>query len=214
MKITYTPNPLDTKVELDDSEKEILRLKIKLEQYEDMLFSAHFNITHRLKNNGALKAISVDEALEAARKDLDPDYWCSDEKSKLDERVDELLEHYILELQGYHCGDCTCVAMSCSKCHAERLIGVDTLKPFPGKHAMYHVSQAFSYKDGDEWKQRSLQDALAFLCAFNPQPPKDMTAWDKVGGWFSHLPRWKAEANEAYQYLLNYSNTHFKGEQQ
>jgi hypothetical protein len=30
-----------------------------------------------------------------------------------------------------------------------------------------------------------------------------------VGGFDAHIPRWKAEAKIAYEWLLNYRNEHF-----
>ena len=48
MKITYTPNPLATVVELEPHEAELLNLKLRLERYEDMMFMAHHELTSRL----------------------------------------------------------------------------------------------------------------------------------------------------------------------
>lgn len=221
MKITYTPNPLDTIVELDEHEKQILRLKLKLEKYEDMIFSAHFAISCRLEDRGSLKAYTVEEALDNARKELDPDFWCNDEEgkkdhSKLDSLVDELLEHYLEELRGTHVGDCTCVAVSCSKCHAERLLGINTLAPYPGKHVLFNIAQAFS-RWNEETKQHdgpevSLDEAIQKLANFDPQPPKDTTVWDKMGGFFQFVPKWKAEAKAAHDWLIQYQDNHFPKE--
>lgn len=220
MKITYTPNPLDTIVELDSQEIELLRLRLKIEQYEDMIFSAHFVITERLKDMGSLKALDIDAALTEARKELDPDYWCNDEEgrtdhSKLDSRVDELLKHYLEELKADHVGDCTCVAMSCSKCHAENVLGIDTLKPFPGKHAMHKVASAFS-RWNETTKQHdlpevSLDEAIEKLRTYNPVKGG---AWEGYSqeSFDAHVPRWQAEAKTAYEYLVAYRNTHFPQE--
>ena len=98
MKITYTPNPLCTVIELDEHEQEAFKLKIKIEQYEDMIFSAHFALTNRLKDYGP--------------------------------------------------------------------------KPQTG------------------------------------------SGWDKVGGFEAHIPRWKAEAKSAYEWLLAYQAQHFPKETQ
>lgn len=206
MKITYTPNPLCTIVELNEHEIELLRLKIKLEQYEDMIFSAHFALTSRLKDMGSLKAITVEKAIEEATKELDPAYWCEDE-NKLDRRVNELLEHFLEELKSSHAGDCTCFAMSCSKCHAESKLGIDTIKGL-GKHPGHKIQSAFSYKEGDVWKERTLDEALAILKDYDPKPQAG-SGWDKVGGFEAHIPRWKAEAKAAYEWLLAYRNEHF-----
>ena len=60
MKITYTPNPLDTIVELDEHEIELFRLKLKIEQYEDMMFGAHYALTTKLDAEAAkAEAINI-----------------------------------------------------------------------------------------------------------------------------------------------------------
>ena len=209
MKITYTPNPLRTIVELDAQEVEILRLKIKLGEYEDMIFGAHFALNDRLQDMGSLKAYTVEQAMAEAKKELDPAYWCDDD-NRLDKRVDELLQHFLEELQGSHLGDCTCFAMSCSKCHAEDKLGISTTKGL-GKHAGHRIQSAFSYKEGDVWKERTLDEALELIRTFDPKPADagNDPAWAKVGGFEAHIPRWKAEAKVAYDWLLAYRNEHF-----
>ena len=208
MKITYTPNPLDTIVELEPHEVELLRLKIKLKEYEEMIFSAHFTITDRLKDLGSLKARSLEEAVTAARDMLDPKYWCSDGPSELDARVEELLQHYMAELKGSHCGDCTCVPMSCSKCHAEELLGIDTLRPFPGKGAGFRIASVFSRwnpatKQHDQ-PEVSLDDAIQQLAAYKPSSAGP--------AWEPHAERWNREAKAAHDFLVNYRNQHFTKE--
>ena len=172
-----------------------------------MIFSAHFALTSRLKDMGSLKAITVENAIEEATKELDPAYWCDDAESKLDKRVNELLEHYLEELKGSHIGDCTCFAMSCSKCHAESKLGIDTIKGL-GKHPGHKIQSAFSYKEGGVWKERSLDEALALLRDYDPTPTSS-AGWEKVGGFTQYVPRWKEEAAFAYKWLLAYRNEHF-----
>ena len=206
MRITYTPNPLRTIVELDEHEIEILRLKIKIEQFEEMIFSAHWNLTRSAEYLASLPRMStVENARESAIKELDPARWC-DENNRLDARVEDLLQHYLEELRGTHVGDCTCFAMSCSKCHAESMLGIDTIKGLR-KHPGHKIQVAFSYKEGDVWKQRSLSEALEILKNYDPKPTGG--GWEKVGGFEAHVPRWKAEAKEAYEWLLNYQSLHF-----
>ena len=199
MKITYTPNPLDTIVELDEHEIELFRLKLKIEQYEDMMFSAHYALTTKLDTE-TTKAEAI--------KDLAPDRWCTDNTSKIDERVEELLQHYLTELKANHVGDCTCVAMSCSKCHAESVLGIDTLKPYPGKHQLHKIASVFSRWNAEtqqhDLPEVTLDEAIEKLAAYTPT-----AAW---AGWEAHADRWAREVQEAHQYLLNYRNTHFAKE--
>jgi hypothetical protein len=162
VKITYAENPLDTKVELEPHEIELLRLKIKLEEYEDMIYGAYFDLTARLRDMGPLKALSLEQAVEEAKKVLDPDRWIEDD-SKLNKRVDGLLKHYLEELQGSHLGDCTAFPMTCSKCLAEGMLGINTFGTYPGKAVLHAIERAFFYKDGETWVRRSLDEVLAML---------------------------------------------------
>lgn len=86
----------------------------------------------------ALKAKDYENALKDAKEAIDDlDYAAFYNKdgndsvpgnlSALDERTNMLHESYLEDLNGWHVGDCTCVPCSCGKCHAENLVGVDTL---------------------------------------------------------------------------------------
>jgi hypothetical protein len=183
MKITYTPNPLETKVELEDHEKELLRLKIKIEIYEDMLFDAHYVLKHSIHDRGPLKAVTLDEAVAEAIKQLNPDKWCTDETSPVDAHVEKLLRHYLEELKSSHHGDCTSFPASCSKCLAEEKLGINTLGAYPGKSILHSIFVAFNYRDGEELKQRDMAGALEWLLTNG--------------------------RTEAHAWLLNYRNTHF-----
>lgn len=205
MKITYTQNPLNTTIELDDKEVEVLRLKIRLSEMEDMVFSAHFALTSRLKDMGSLKAYTIEQAFAEAARELDPDYWCQDGQSRLDVRVDELLAHFLAELKSSHGGDCTCYASSCSKCIAEDKLGMDTIRGL-GKHSAHKIQTAFTYKDGDIWKTRTLNEALEILRAYNPTPSSSQ---HKADGFENLSKRWTAEAMLAYDWLLAYRDEHF-----
>jgi hypothetical protein len=68
MKITYTPNPLDTQVELEPHEQELLRLKIKLGEYENILFSAHWDLT---RTDEYLAGLPCPKTAEQAREGVD-----------------------------------------------------------------------------------------------------------------------------------------------
>lgn len=190
MKITYNENPLHTRVELDETEKLALWHKIKYEDLiENLLIEAHF----------CLKQGDIKRAKEA----VDPKYYLADsdnEKTQLDKNVDELLEYYILALNSGHAGDCTCVPASCAKCHAESLLGIDTIKGL-GKHLAHKINSAIE-------KEGTLEGAIAYL--ENYQPVKT-SIWDKISyiNFKSHIPRWKSEAADAAMWLRNYRDEHF-----
>lgn len=204
MKIIYNENPLRTVVELDEHDRQILWLKVKVKELEDKLFSVHYSLDKEWMNGEHF-------SVERARKEADPDYYLQeeDEKTPLDKRVDQLVEHYIQELVGSHCGDCTCVAMSCSKCHAEKIIGVDTLKPYPGKHELAYIDRAFEYKVNGVTKQRTLRAALDYLRDYSPSTEKP-DSWKMSQEYYNEcVTRWKGESARAYEYLKNYAKEHF-----
>ncbi len=194
MKITYNENPLRTVVELDDHDRQIFWFKLKVEELQDRLYDVHFNLTEG-------KYFNIDHA----RKVADPDYYIQEddgEKTPIDKRVDRLLESHTEELQGVHCGDCICVACSCMKCHAEGILGIDTLKPSPGCHALHKIDAAFS-------TGRSLAEAIAHLRdhKIDRQKPEDWKSFTQEQ-YESHVPRWEAEQTAAYEYLKKYAEEH------
>jgi len=203
MKITYKPNPLDTVIELEPHEVEILKLKLEIDELQNAICAGWMHLNDK------------DEKWydpKKARDELDHEYWYSD---KFKARIQELADHYVEELKSTHCGDCTCVPMSCSKCHAEYIIGSDTLKVngvYVGKHSLYKIDAAFNKNT------RTIDEAIESL--ENPD-----YSWDKVpadSGWRKyedgqqayekHIPRWKEECKHALNWLKSYRDTHFKGE--
>ncbi len=135
MKIIWNQNPLRTQILLDEHEKKEFWYKIKIEEMEHLLFGAHFYLID------GKDYFDIDRA----RQEADPKYYMVDppKKSGLDERVDELYQYFIGDLEdNSHCGDCTCFAASCSKCQAEHLLGIDTIKGL-GKHEANKIQWAF-----------------------------------------------------------------------
>lgn len=194
MKIIYNKNPLHSIVELDEKDKQLLWYKIKVEELEELLSNVHFHLEEGKYFD-----------LEQARKDSDPDYYWNDEKSELDKRCDKLLKHYIIELNGYHDGDCTCIPGSCSKCHAESLLGINTISGLE-KHAAYQISGSFGKNN-----EKSIDDVIKHLANYDPTPSDpNSESWKKIGGYEQYVPRWKAQAQEAHDWLISYKNEHFK----
>lgn len=196
MKINYNKNPLCTTIELEEAEKKELWYKIKINELQELLSEA---------------ALSLEEGkyfdIERARKEVNSDYYYpenNNEKSELDKRCDMLLEHYLKELQSTHCGDCTCVACSCEKCHAESLLGINTILGI-GKHSTYKINGAFGVGN-----TKSIEEAIASLSTFhiNPEDYKS-EGWIKIGGYEQYVPRWEAETKVAHDWLVNYRNKHF-----
>lgn len=192
MKINWNKNPLHTTIDLDENEKKELWYKIKIELMDERLFSAHFHLEEGKYFD-----------LQRARQEVNPDYYCTDdEKSPLDKRCDEMLEYYLADLQDVHVGDCTCVACSCGKCHAESLLNIDTIKGL-GKHSACKVDGAFG-KDNE----KSIDEAIASLANYVPVRSE---AWLKYPeeDFYRHVPRWKEESKVAHDWLVQYKKEHF-----
>lgn len=188
MKIIWNKNPLWTVVELDEHEKRELWWKVRSDEMRELLEDAHYHL-----QDG--QAFDVAKARTA----LDPGYYLAEDgPSKLDQRADVLLVHFVHELSSNHVGDCTCVACSCSKCHAESIIGINTIEGL-GKHAAHKIAGAFGRQN-----EASLEGAIESLRTYNPKPPADPAAWEKVGGFDQHVPRWKEEAASAHDWLVKY----------
>lgn len=192
MKITYKPNPLDTTIELDDHEKQILWYKIMVKELTDALYGAHFRL-----QEGQFYDV------EKAKKEVDPDYYFGetddDSDSPLHKRVTQLHEWYLAELAGYHMGDCTCFAASCGKCIAEDLVGVNTIAGL-GKHSAYKIDNAMTECNGDT------NAALEYLKNYNPKISDAYKGKEAL--WYEHLPRWKKEAESAYKWFKEYKEKH------
>jgi len=187
MQIVYKQNPLRTEVILDEAEKKELWYKTKIEEMRSVISNAFF----RLEEGDCLNLQRAREILDIKRF-----YSSKDKKAEIDERTDESYNEYLDALRDLHIGDCTCVAMSCIKCRAEDMLGIDTIKGL-GQHAASFIQGTFS-KDG---KEDSIEDALDYLRNYKPHAD-----WE---GWEVHAERWRQEAKEAYEWLVKYRDEHF-----
>ncbi len=184
MNIIYNKNPLYIKVELDPFDQKELWYKIKIQELEELLSNANFHLQED-------KYLDIQRAQEYSN----PNYYCTDSKSKLDERCDMLLDRYIQELKSSHIGDCTCIPCSCLKCHAESLLGINTLQGL-GSHSAYKIQEAFGKKN-----EKTTFEAIDYLANYEPK-----ATW---AGWEKFAPRWKSEADLAHAWLVEYTNKHF-----
>jgi hypothetical protein len=192
MDIIFDRNPLNTKVTLDEVDKRILWHKIKIAELEERLGAAHMYLNPEATYHN----------VEKARAETDPDFWESEDgKSRLDEHCDSLLEYYVQELVGSHYGDCTCIPASCGKCHAEHMLGVNTIIGL-GKHSAYKIDAAIN-------STRSVEEAIESLENYVPRVTNP-EAWEKLGGWEQYAERWKAEATAAAAWLKQYRQNHIE----
>lgn len=184
MKIKYAQNPLLSIIELDDTERTILWYRIKVKEMEEMLFEAHFYLQEGREYF----------SIERARTAVEADYYCTDDKSPLDKRVDMLYECALSELTSRHSGDCTCFACSCAKCWTEQLLGIDTIKGL-GKHEAHKIQSIFH---ADE----NISAAEALVRMQNQAPIEVTKDWHE-----QHIERWRAERIRALEWFSNYTTT-------
>lgn len=205
MNIIWNENPLLTQIMLDEHEKKEFWYKIKVGELQETMISAYFHL-----DEGRSEFYKPNEAKE----ELDPEFFCPEwndgskkgTKSKLDERVDSLFKYFIEDLEiNPHGGDCTCVACSCSKCHAENILGIDTIKGL-GKHEASAIQGAFK-KRGTEFPERNNQhtidEAIVHLEQWIPE-----AHWE---GAEAHFERWINENVQATTWLKRYRKEHFSG---
>jgi hypothetical protein len=202
MRIIWNPNPLATVVELDKADRTVLWHRVKIERLEEKIGSAYFDLDaeHGKWLESIGKGRSIDVAVAEALRHLDYAFISGDEKRRdksFDEYIEELTQEYVQELASVHVGDCTCVACSCLKCHAETLVGVDTIRGL-GKHEASYVGGAFEPKSAPP---RTLDEVIAHLADYEP---KDVPDWG-----IPHVTRWREEGRRAHEWLIAYRREHF-----
>lgn len=192
MVIVYHANPLRSSVLLTEGEKREFWLKLKVEHLEELLQTTHFH----LEQGDTKRALQ-----DCDNKQFYDETGNSVGKSPVDSYIDGMHASYLDALVGWHVGDCTCVAMSCSKCHAESVLGIDTL-PGLGKHEANMIEGAFGV-DGDD-----IESALESLRNYDPDA-RCMWKTEHPELFASAVPRWRQEAARAYKWLLEYRNENF-----
>lgn len=122
--------------------------------------------------------------------------WHRYEWEETDENCLKWTEHqypYFIEALtsgGEHWGDCTKVATSCTKCHAEDVLGISTVE---GIKNLHYISGAFG-------KDTTLDEAIEKLskaAEYNEE-------WHKP-----HIERWTKERKAALESLIWYRDKYF-----
>lgn len=129
MKITYTNNPLNAKLELNSHDLTMLKTHLELEELHDVVYWA----THHLKD---IKNYNLVKALEAL--DIENVY----------KEINRCLPYYLEDLNLPHLGDCTAFACACTRCQAESYMGIDTTKDI-SKSMGSIISELFRYNTSD-----------------------------------------------------------------
>jgi len=177
MLIKYALNPLETVVELSSTEQQLFLYRVYIKELEDSLFSAHYALIEGSRFN-----------LEEARRELDPNYCLNYKDDNILDRVKMLTEWYLKALQHSHAGDCTCYPISCPKCYAEELLGINTLPYFSKYFGSRLVGKQIT----------NLDDTINELQAYIPT-----ATWN---GWEAYASRWKQQATDATDWLIKYKD--------
>lgn len=124
--------------------------------------------------------------------------WHTDEWEENPEEATKWTEHqypYFIEALTSgeeHWGDCTKVSCSCTKCHAEDVLGVSTVD---GIKNLHYISGVFG-------KDTTLDEAIEKLS----QEAEYTEEWQKP-----HIERWTQEKKEALESLIWYKGKYFSG---
>lgn len=109
----YNQNPLATEVHLDDRAVELLKEKILVSMLEEIVSGSFYALTH--------------DGFFEARNRLQEYAYDDEPESEFRKQLTYRLEESVQALKDIHHGDCVAAPTSCMKCHAEELLGIDTL---------------------------------------------------------------------------------------
>lgn len=141
--VKLTPNPLNAKISLTEAAKREFALMVWMQDLiENNFLTARFYLKPMCgKNVDGVYVPNPSEPdkaikyLEYGEKDW-YETWYGEKEGEADtthmtrmERImnDPYVKCMIDALEEEHCGDCTCVPSSCVRCHAEDVLGLDTL---------------------------------------------------------------------------------------
>lgn len=185
MEVKYSQNPMHSLIILTDVEKEQFRNTILKDILEEELITIDIYIQGKIKLPDGYE--SIEDYAKKEVKRLSEMF----EDDELDQEVEHQFEWMIEQLeQGYHVGDCTCVPASCGKCHAEYLLGFDTIKGL-GKHEGAKLSGYFHSKP----------DATAKDCLEHLKNNPVVATEDWHHG---HIERWNKERENVIEWLKEY----------
>jgi len=183
MKIIWKHNPLDSYIEFEEGEDNIIE---NLISYDRLWTAAQY---HR---DPIRFRIDPQEAQEKFYKALDTDI------SK------EEIEEFKAALKSGHFGDCTSFPCSCYQCWAESVVGISTIKGLG--NSMGH--QIFSAAEGTYDSDNQIDAIIENLKNYNPTINEK---WEgKEDMWNEWLPKWKAQAASAAKWMEEYKAKHFE----
>lgn len=191
MKFIWNDNPMRTSVVLDDADRRLLRALVEVEELRECIGGAHLDLDPewRQQHSKTEDSVAIQNAIMCLRYE-----WIEGEAEvcgkTFAQHVDDRTALYARELEsGVHDGDCTCVACSCLKCHAERLAGIDTIGGLT-KGMGHAIAHRFA-------PGKTSADVVAELRAYAPNP-------NDCERLRAHHDRWVADARAAADWLERY----------
>lgn len=145
MKIIYNENPLKTVVELDNQDRQILKLEIEKDFLQEMICGAHYHLERN--------------EYDKAKDEIDWDYWFVDKsddgQSNYEKTINQRFDACVDALKDTHIGDCTAFPSTCIKCLAEYYLVIRTIDRL-SKHDAYKLFYLFE-------KHQHINEALKCL---------------------------------------------------
>lgn len=185
MKIDWQPNPLRSRIILDEQDKKILRLRVLLQETQERSGW----VGHYLEEGDRFDLVKARKAWDHL-----------DDEGSLGNRVELLYNFYLGVADSRHCGDCTCVPASCAKCSLEELLDICTI-PNGSKYLFNHINIAFGkVSDGPV----SIDEAIDKLNTYLPPASS--------GAFVSMAETWEKQARAAAAWLTQYRDDHFPKE--
>lgn len=169
MRIIYTQNPLASKIILDELEIEKLRYKV----VKDTLYNKIVSIKYHLLSGGDIET-EFDKLFNGIENDQ-----CEVHPQVIDAEVQHSMKYLLESATESHCGDCTCVAMSCTKCELEDKLGINLAEGLYSHHASYIADYFHDNPDAtaqdcvDEFKNNEIIASEAW------HTPDNLKRWNK-----------------------------------
>jgi hypothetical protein len=199
MRIIWATNPLETRVELNESDRLLLHERLKTEYLENKIVAVSLELDLKRHTESTLE-----NRIAAALQTLDVNYSLDGIKRKnktLNQWLSERVVEYEKSLLDKHFGDCTCLPCSCLKCHAEYMLNIDTIDGLD-KHSAYKIDAAFK---GNASINEAIERLASYQPIYNPA-----SKWSKED-WEKHVSRWIEEAKQARKWLVAYKDMYLGG---
>lgn len=191
INFAWNQNPLATSVVLSEEALCLFKHKIMIDELQNEISEASFELCPKFRrwrnqlpsyNRKKRKRKTLKKSSEEALRILK---HSSTEEFK--QNVDEIVNCYIHDLKGAHYGDCVSQAITCGKCLAENMFGINTI-PGMSKRIGVFILQAFRNSDG------SIDGALNYMASYEPD--------SKINPEIAQ--NWKTTNSIAHEWLKSY----------